>query len=249
MQNSIYNNINCKFTFNNIWSLFTKFWIDEIISKESYNKIWLTIVVTNSHNKSFTLINNLPFCINGYTDILIVLRQVFKTNIFYDNDVLNDITFKYYLESNNNYKKDLYVTNMFMYIFFTLIVLILLWTFVVLWWVYECYNIEYINEETLNYAYDNIKHYNCKDFNHTSTKRCIFSPFIELVNGNNNFPNKFVDINLNYFFVLEYPKNQDIITNNTPNLMKTVVGLNDRIEEYQSLVKDLVHIITSKPIS
>jgi hypothetical protein len=31
--------------------------------------------------------------------------------------------------------------------------------------------------------------------------------------------------------------------------MKTVVGLNDRIEEYQSLVKDLVHIITSKPIS
>ena len=126
MQNLIYNNINSRFTYNTIWSLLTKFWINEIINKKSYSKIWLTITVYNHHNNSFTLIHNLPFNVDSYTDILIVIKQVFNTSFFNDKDILNTIVFKYYLESKDNYKRDLYITDLFIVISIILIVILLL---------------------------------------------------------------------------------------------------------------------------
>ena len=125
MQNLTYNNLYLQFTFNTIWSLLTKFWIKEVINKKSNVKIWLTITVYNSRNKSFTLINNLPFNTNSYTDVLIVLKQVFNTSIFNDQDILNTIIFKYHFEDINNYKKDLYFTNMLISMSSILIVIIL----------------------------------------------------------------------------------------------------------------------------
>ena len=106
MKNLTYNNINSSFTFNTILTLLTKFWIDEVINIKLYTKIWLTIIVYNSNDKSFTLINNLPFNINSYTDVLIVLKQVFNTSFFNDRDILNTIVFKYNFECKNNYKRD-----------------------------------------------------------------------------------------------------------------------------------------------
>jgi hypothetical protein len=116
MQYITYNNINFRFTFNNIWSLLTKFLINEIISKKEYSKLLLTIVVIDSNNKSFTLINNLSFNINGYTDVLIIIKQFFETNIFNDQNILYSIVFKYYFEYKDDYKKSLYITNIYIYL-------------------------------------------------------------------------------------------------------------------------------------
>lgn len=253
MQKITYNNISSIFTFNTVWSLLTKFWINEVISKKEYSKIWLTIIVNNSNNKSFTLINNLPFSTKGYTDVLIVLRQVFDTNLFY-KDLLNNIVFKYHFEYKDDYKKDLYITNMYKHIILTLIILILiLFTLIMCLDIYQIYNIECIDKEVLNYASDNIKHSHSKEFTCEAeiyTKRFIFSPFIELFNGSyTNFPSKFVDINSSDLNELKsLLNNQNIPRYNATNIfIKTILNYDNRIKDYESLVYDLVKIINSKP--
>lgn len=255
MQNITYNNLSSRFTINTIWSLLTKFWISEVISQKEYSKIWLTIIVNNSQNKSFTLINNLPFSTNGYTDVLIVLRQVFKTSLFYDRDVLNNIVFIYHLECKDYYKNDLYIRNMFIYIILTLIILILiLCTWIMFLDIYQIYNIENIDKEVFNYATEKIKHSHSKEFTceaEINTKRFLFSPFIELLNGNTtNFPSKFVDINSNDLNELKsLLNNQNVMPNQGTSLMKTMSTLNNRIQEYESLVYDLVEIIRRNHLS
>jgi hypothetical protein len=249
MQKIIYNNINSRFTFNNIWSLLTKFWINEVLNKKEYTKIWLTIIVNNSNNKSFTLINNLPFNLNGYSDVLIVLRLVFKRiSIICDKDVINSIVFKYNFEYKDDYKWDLYITNILLYIFLILIIIIsLLCTFIVFLILFQSYNIEYIDKEILNYAYESIKDYNCKEFNQVTSKRFIFSPFIDLLNGNTNYPSRFVSTNLNYFNEFKPLYYKDNMFEDNTSLLKTILRINNRLEEYESLVQDLMQIITSKP--
>lgn len=233
MQFTTYSNIFVNFTYNNVWSLLTKFWINEVINKKGYSKIWLTIIVNNNKNKSFTLINNLPFNINDYTDVLIVLRQQFKTIYFYDNDVIDSIDFKYYLEfKDDDYKKDLYSTNIQICIFVLLILVLLICSLIVLWIIFQTYNIEYIDEEILKYASKNIDY---EEFNKTTYKRSIFSPFIELFDKKNNFPSKFVDKNLDEFKIW---KSDDKSDNN-------IIFL-DKIQDYESLVDFLVNYIISQ---
>jgi hypothetical protein len=72
MKQTIYN-LNCKFAFNNVCTELTKFWLNEIIELNT-SKIWLTVIVYNKKNKSYTLINNLPFNTLDYSDIAIVLK-------------------------------------------------------------------------------------------------------------------------------------------------------------------------------
>lgn len=245
MQNIIYNNINLNFTFNTIWSLLTKFWINEIINKRAYSKIWLTIIVYNSHNKSFTLINNFPFNLDCYTDILIVIKQVFNTSFFNDRDILNTIVFKYHLESKDNYKRDLYITNIFIFIsIILLLILSLICIFIIYLEIYPIYNLEFMDKEILYYADENLK--NTKESNNIS-KLFIVNYFIELFNGSTYVPSKFVDVNLNDFYVWKFLNSQGIVldTNNT-NLMKIIEELYSRLEESESLAHDLIKII-SKP--
>jgi len=259
MQNTIYN-INCLFTFNNILSLLTKFWINEVIISKTYSKIWLTIIVNNKKNKSFTLINNLPFSTNSYTDVLIVLRQVFETSLIYDEHVLNNIVFKYHFEYKDDYKKYLDITNIFIHIILILIILILILSTLIMFLdIYQVYNIEYIDKEVFNYASEKIKHSNeftCEA--EINTKRCIFSPFIDLFNGTyTNFPSKFVDINENGLNELKFHLNElksllnnhQTITpyNETNSFMETILNYNNRLKDYETLVNDLVQIISKKP--
>jgi hypothetical protein len=108
MKNLTYNNINCKFTFKNVSLHLTKFWINEIMRFNSLHnlfkprKIWLTVIVANNNNRTFILIKNLPFNVSDYTDVIIVLKQVFENSILRDRiDILQSITFKFYIENKN----------------------------------------------------------------------------------------------------------------------------------------------------
>lgn len=238
MKNLTYNNINSSFTFNTILTLLTKFWIDEVINIKLYSKIWLTIIVYNSNDKSFTLINNLPFNINSYTDVLIVLKQVFNTSFFNDRDILNTIVFKYNFECKNNYKRDIYNTNMFIYISIIIIAIILLFcTFILYTEISSIYNTAYINEEILNYANEKIK-------NNNIPKPCIFSPFIGLFNANNE-PSKFLALNDNYFWVENFSTyNQGVQMDLDETIsLKVLFELNNRLERSEILVNDLFGII------
>ena len=238
MKNLTYNNINSSFTFNTILTLLTKFWIDEVINIKLYTKIWLTIIVYNSNDKSFTLINNLPFNINSYTDVLIVLKQVFNTSFFNDRDILNTIVFKYNFECKNNYKRDIYNTNMFIYISIIIIAIILLFcTFILYTEISSIYNAAYINEEILNYANEKIK-------NNNIPKPFIFSPFIELFNANNE-PSKFLALNDNYFWVENFSTyNQGVQMDLDETISsKVIFELNNRLERSEILVNDLFGII------
>jgi hypothetical protein len=176
---------------------------------------------------------------------LIVLRQVFETSLFYDRDVLNNIVFKYHFENQDDYKRELHITKIFICIILTLILLMLiLCTFVIFLSIYQTYNFEYIDKEILNFDTENLKQY--KELNEIKTKRFIFSPFVALFNGNYiNFPSKFVDINSNDLNELKFHLNYyNISYNETKSFMKTLLSNNNnRIEEYESLTNDLVQII------
>jgi len=249
MQYKTYNNLDLRLTFNSILSLFTKFWITEVIYQKSYTKIWLTILVYNSNNKAYTLINNLPFYINGYTDILILVKQVLYTNIFNDRYILNRIVFKYYLEPRDSYKRDLHIINMYTYIYIVLILLLLFWVLIVFIGIYSTYNFESFDKEIINNAFESLKESNYIDYEYSSTKQFFFSPFIDLFNGT-IIPSKFIDKNLVELDLLKplvYPNN--LSNSETISVLFTDIGqLNNRILEYENLVSDLMKIVEKNPL-
>lgn len=125
--------------------------------------------------------------------------------------------------------------------------MLILCTFVMFFDIYQIYNIEYIDKDVLNSVTENIKQ--SKEFNEINTKRFIFSPFVELFNGNyRHLPSKFLDINSNDLNELKsLLNNQNVMPHQGTSLMKTISTLNNRIREYEFLVYDLVEIIKSKP--
>lgn len=191
----------------------------------------------------------MPFGVNSYTDVVIVLRQVFNTNIFYDRDILDSIVFKYHFESNDTFKRDLFITNIYIYLSFALITIILLFcTYILYVQIYSVYRIEFIDEEILNYAYETIQEYNNKELNKVSAKPFIFSPFVELLNGHVYIPSKFTSIYNNYFYVIDYLN----VTDNIPdpilsNSTNTMLELSRRLAEYELLVSDLIVMINRGP--
>lgn len=245
MRNLAYNNINSRFTYNIIWTLLSKFWINEVIKQKYYSKLWLTLIVYNSNNKSFTLINNLPFNIDSYTDILIVLKQVFKTSFFNDRDIISTVVFKYHFVSKNNYKRHLYITNLYLYISILIIVLILLICIYVLYIdIFSIYNSDLISKETLNFSYNgSLKEFN-KEYNNSSNKNYFFSPIVDLFNGNYNVPSKFIDKNLeelDLFKPLLKPlSNYQETPRSFTLMMLELNNLNNRMLEYESVVSDLI---------
>jgi hypothetical protein len=107
------------------------------------------------------------------------------------------------------------------------------------------YNIEHLDKEVLNCTYESLKNTNGKEFKVIPTKQFIFSPFINLLNGYINVPSKFVDKNLTDFDVLKpllnFPCNTPV--NYTAGFMQTIVELNNRLVESESLVAELIEKI------
>lgn len=247
MQSLTYNNINSDFSLNNISSLLTKFWINEVLNKRNYSKIWLTIIIFNKNNQSYTLIHNLPFNISSYTDVIIVLKQIFNANHISNKDIIDNIVFKFHFDKDN-YNKDLFITNLFLYISIVFIIIVIIFcTFIIYLEFNQILFNDNISQEVINFANDCLKDSSRVEYNKIS-KPFMFNPFIELFNGNNYFPGKFIDTNLNDFYALKYINNQDIIADdNVTSLMKTIIRLNSRIEEYESLVDDLIPLIKLAP--
>ncbi len=251
MRSLAYNNINTRFTYNNVWTILTKFWLNEVLNQKSYSKIWLTLIVYNSNNKSFTLINNLPFNINNYTDILIVLKQVFNTNLYKDNDILNTVVFKYHLEGKDNYKRDLKITQVYLSISILIIILLLLiCIFIVYISIYSTYNIEHIDKETLNFACENLKIFNNKELNLNPSKQCIFRPFIDLFSVNTVVPSGFIDKNLDELEVFKplFNYNETKAEINTNSYTDLLLKLNKRLVSHENLVDDLLKMVEKNPL-
>jgi hypothetical protein len=79
----------------------------------------LTITIVNENNRSLKLINNLPFNISDFTDITIVLKQIFETsNLYNRKEKLKNITFKYYTENKykNRFNYKGFMLNVLLYI-------------------------------------------------------------------------------------------------------------------------------------
>lgn len=203
MKNLTYNNINSIFSFENVCLELNKFWANEKIFNNA--KIWLTITVFNKQNKSFILINNLPFNTRDYTDINIVLKQVFETKSFSNRkDKINNIVFKYYLEDTKNSNKNLIIPlpHLFKYIIpiFIATYLILI-VYVVFIQVDQLYNFEEINEEILNISNNIIKSSEIEKSVDIHTKQCVFKPFITLFNNSatcNYYPSYIAKHNFAY---------------------------------------------------
>jgi len=96
MESKIYYN-NLPFTCNNISTELYKFWMDKIIKLKN-KKVWLTVNATLTDNTEFTIIDKLPFNTSDYYDALIKLEDRFKSNLLSKADLLDSITFIYFIK-------------------------------------------------------------------------------------------------------------------------------------------------------
>lgn len=112
MQITTYNNINTNFTYEKIYSHFNKFWVNEVISRKEYTRIWLTIIVSTRNNKTYKLINGLPFNTNNNKGILIVLKRNLNQKYFFNRkDILDNIIFKYSLDKYDYLPKQFIISS------------------------------------------------------------------------------------------------------------------------------------------
>jgi len=96
--NTTYTNINLPFTFSNVSEYLEKFWSHEILVYK-YRKVWFTVTIKTRNNKIVKLIDNLPFNTSDYSDLVIVLRQVFNAkHLSNRKDLLNSIYIEVYYE-------------------------------------------------------------------------------------------------------------------------------------------------------
>jgi len=201
MKNITYNNINSKFSFENVCLELNNFWIKEKLFNNK--KIWLTITVSNKQNKSFTLINNLPFNILDYTDVIIVLKQVFDNKMFSNRkDKINNIVFKYYLENKFDWKE--YSINVLIFILYS--IFLVLSTFIIFYATSVLFNVllcseiinnnlDVINENTIS---SNVIKENTFV---KCTNKCLFSVFSDFFDKSNfyrHYPGCFIEYDYPY---------------------------------------------------
>lgn len=248
MKKTTYNNINCVCSFKNICTQLNKFWVNEENIKK-YNKIWLTIVVCDKYNKSYTLIKNLPFNTSDYTDVIVVLKQVFDSSITLagtKKNILDNIIFKCYFEKHKDtYNWNKIFQNVFIYITLILAIIILTLLLILLIAMLQLFSFEeIINEETLNTA-NSIINSSIYTENSDVCNNCVFDPFIKLFDKNGKYysyyPSYFIPTKLEVdnqeFNLLEYILyNQYVILDYyTADSREYISDLNDIITNFKSL--------------
>jgi hypothetical protein len=236
-------NINANFTFENICSQLTKFWINEVV-KSNYSKIWLTIIIVKK-NRSVILIKNLPFNTSEYTDIVIVLKQILETNKSINKDLLNTITFKYSFEK----RKPIYNRNVI-----NMVVVKIMLLFTILF-IITCIYIMFLEGSQQLYIDLNENKFSSSNevkeiFKEiSSTQNCIFDPFINLFKRSNQcsyIPSYFIptklDVKIYDFNLLEYiiHNQYTILDKYTTDTLKLNTELNSIIEQYKTITAKLL---------
>jgi hypothetical protein len=213
------------------------------------SKIWLTIIVFNKNNRSFTLIKNLPFNTADLSDVSIVLRQVFNTNILSNReDILDSVVMEYRIEKEQS---KTWISQKFLICLVLLLsVFLVLLTLIAFWDINQLLYPEIIPEEILKEA-TNILDGCLKDTevykaNPTIQRTSIFQPFIDVFNCKYYYPSYFRPSNLKVddldFNLLEYIiYNQYVILDyTTTDLNNYIADLNDILERYQAVTRRLL---------
>lgn len=268
MKNNHIRNINATFNFENVIAQLVNFWIDNVMTFKYGGKIWLTIVVKTHENKRFKLINNLPFNKHDFSDIVVVLKQVFDTGILYNrSDKIDDIVFTYHVETFKDsrwsgYKYDLiFIFTLLLTITVTIIIfyslfLACLFNLNIIDPVNIHINIldviKVLDMDILEIDIKDVKDikdsaYAC--YEKYTVKICVFEPFIRLFNGTNGYnfyPSYFMSNNCPVieqdFNLLEYIiYNQYIILDDySLRSSEYINALNDILKDYQTITNRII---------
>lgn len=249
MKRITYNNINLEFTFENVCSKLTSFWLNEVMPLNK-SKIWLTINVLNENNRSYILIKNLPFNASDFSDVCIVLKQVFNTNILTNRqDKMDRIIIEYRFNELKS-KRFVYRKLLISLLILLNLILVLLLTLIVFGDISQIFWPEIIPEEILKEA-TNITEGCLKDpelykITPSTTRTSVFQPCIDVFNCKYSYPSYFSPSNLKVddidFNLLEYIIYQQyvILDYTTTDLNNYINDLNHILEQYQSITNRLL---------
>lgn len=246
-----YTNINSNFTFNNILSYLEQFWTTEV-KVLNYNKIWLTITVT-CNKKSYILINNLPFNTDNYSDIVIVLKQVFDANLYDGKTSIDSITFKLFIEK----PKSKLINKLILVglIYMALVLIILLICFIVLIIYLDVHTYldseilpKEILDKSLNLCSSIVQD---KPISIPSNRSFILETFLQHFNKSSRsypyFPSYFLPSKLNPvvrdFNLLEYIlyRQYDILNTYSTLSKEYIEGLNALLNQYKTITNKITY--------
>lgn len=203
MKTLTYNNI-CAFSFKDVSLQVANFWVNEVL-KSNYNKIWLSIIVYNRAKTPIYLFKSVPFNTSNFTDISVVLKQYFQSNISNTNfyDTLYGITFNYFFEEGN-VKPRVWSENKIKYLIPILILLILV-NFILLLKLSEL-NYSVIDKNLLDISIQSINN----PVIHTEKQFSVFNPFISMFDKTGvYYPSCFESTSFNVTYVNEFKETID----------------------------------------
>jgi hypothetical protein len=159
--------------------------MDKII-KHKNKKVWLIVNVTLTDNTEFTIIDKLPFNTSDYYDALMKLEDRFKSNLLSRADLLDSITFIYFIKERKLESSFLMIKKTHILCIFAFLLIIL------------AISIYYyvINNQPL-YFVEMSTEIKGEKFN-----RCVFGIFSEFFKINNSsyayYPSQFLPSNIKY---------------------------------------------------
>lgn len=238
-----YTNINSNFTLINICSYLEQFWIDKVKSL-NHPKIWLTITVT-SNKKSYIVINNLPFNISDYSDVVIVLRQAFESIPLDSSPCMDSITFEFITEKP---KSKFIILGLLYIVLILLLLLICLIVFIIYLDIYPLLDNDFLSKEILDKSIDICSNITQDNTVNITNNRCSFlGTFLQYFSKSPSnylhYPSYFLPSNINPiiydFNLLEYIlyKQYTILNIHSTLSKEYIEGLSSMLEQYQTITK------------
>lgn len=250
-----YTNLNSNFTLKNICYCLEQLWIGEVKALNCA-KIWLTITVT-SNKKSYILINNLPFNISDYPDIVIVLRQALASTPLHNNTLMESITFKFFVEKpKSSIINKIIIIGLLYLMLILLIIFLSLILFIIYLEVYPLLDNDIIYKEILDNSINIVGNITQdKTVNITNNKYSFLGTFLQYFNKSPSsclyYPSCFLPSNLNPvvsdFNLLEYIlyKQYNILDTHSILSKQCLEGLNSIVNVHLTNSKEYIEGINN----